>query len=67
VTFIKIRSHRRKFSNSDSVEPKRYYKNFLHALLDSLMTSYPTLFEKKKNKLERELQVLYSDPELFGM
>jgi hypothetical protein len=24
VTFIKIRSHRRKFSNSDSVEPKEY-------------------------------------------
>jgi hypothetical protein len=43
----------------------KYHKNFPHALLDSLMTSYPTLFEK--NKLERELQVLYSDPELFGM
>jgi hypothetical protein len=31
VTFIKIRSHRRKFSNSDSVEQKIY---FLHFLLD---------------------------------
>jgi hypothetical protein len=52
-------------SNQKDNFPK-YHKNVLHALLDSLMTSYPTLFEKK-NKLERELQVLYSDPELFGM
>jgi hypothetical protein len=30
VTFIKIRSQRRKFLNSDSVEPKKYISNLLY-------------------------------------
>jgi hypothetical protein len=46
VSFIKIRSHRRKFSNSDSVEQKKkkYGINFKKVLLIYYIISYPESF-----------------------
>lgn len=41
-----------------------FHRKFPHELLDSLMGSYPNFFNKEK--LQRELEVFYSDPSIFG-